>query len=146
MNGVSIIICCYNSEKLLPETLKHISMQKVDNDLRWEVIIVNNNKEALIKWESRLSRIKSDNMIVKFCDRDLCTPELISEFDSLALLNKVCFTAKQYPNCKTVIFMKEFENENEVNLEWNYSYRYYNFVKKANKILKDNKLAAKLHQ
>jgi glycosyltransferase involved in cell wall biosynthesis len=43
MEGVSIIICCYNSEKLLPETLKHISMQKVDNDLKWELIIVNNN-------------------------------------------------------------------------------------------------------
>jgi glycosyltransferase involved in cell wall biosynthesis len=43
MNGVSIIICCYNSEKLLPETLRHISLQKVKDTLKWEIIIVNNN-------------------------------------------------------------------------------------------------------
>jgi glycosyltransferase involved in cell wall biosynthesis len=40
--GVSVIICCYNSSLRLPETLKHIANQDV-TDLRWEVIIVNNN-------------------------------------------------------------------------------------------------------
>jgi glycosyltransferase involved in cell wall biosynthesis len=49
MKGVSIIICCYNSEKLLPETLKHISLQKVSETLRWEVIIVNNNSSDKTK-------------------------------------------------------------------------------------------------
>jgi glycosyltransferase involved in cell wall biosynthesis len=43
LEGISIIICCYNSEKLLPETLRHISMQKVNETLNWEVIVVNNN-------------------------------------------------------------------------------------------------------
>jgi glycosyltransferase involved in cell wall biosynthesis len=49
MNGVSIIICCYNSEKLLPETLKYISQQNVSDTLRWEVIIVNNNSSDKTK-------------------------------------------------------------------------------------------------
>jgi glycosyltransferase involved in cell wall biosynthesis len=42
-NGISVIICCYNSEKLLPETLRHIAAQKTVPALSWELIIVNNN-------------------------------------------------------------------------------------------------------
>ncbi|MGY0392953.1 glycosyltransferase [Bizionia sp. KMM 8389] len=43
MTGISIIVCCYNSAKLLPETLKHLAKQEVLNTLAWEVIVVNNN-------------------------------------------------------------------------------------------------------
>ena len=43
ISGVSIILCCFNSAKRLPETLKHIAQQKVDKSLSWEVIVVNNN-------------------------------------------------------------------------------------------------------
>ena len=41
--GVSIIICCYNSEKRLPKTLEHIAKQDVPEFIDWEVIIVDNN-------------------------------------------------------------------------------------------------------
>lgn len=40
--GVSVIICCYNSAKRLPETLKHLALQQVPVHIPWEVIIVNN--------------------------------------------------------------------------------------------------------
>ena len=40
--GVSIIICCYNSEQRLPETLKHLALQKVPSNIPWEIILVNN--------------------------------------------------------------------------------------------------------
>ncbi|MCO5287706.1 MAG: glycosyltransferase family 2 protein [Chitinophagaceae bacterium] len=40
---VSVIICCHNSAALLPETLRHLSLQKVNKNLNWEIIIVNNN-------------------------------------------------------------------------------------------------------
>lgn len=43
MNGISIIICCYNSAKRLPETLMHLAKQEVNALLAWEVILVNNN-------------------------------------------------------------------------------------------------------
>ena len=42
MNAVSIIICCYNSAKVVPRTLKHIAKQKISTDISWEVILVNN--------------------------------------------------------------------------------------------------------
>ncbi len=41
--GISIIICCYNSAQRLPQTIKHIAMQKISSSIKWEVIIINNN-------------------------------------------------------------------------------------------------------
>jgi glycosyltransferase involved in cell wall biosynthesis len=40
--GVSVIICCYNSAKRLPETLKHLALQQVPGHIPWEVIVVDN--------------------------------------------------------------------------------------------------------
>lgn len=40
-NGVSIVVCCYNSEKRLPETIKHLGAQVADG-VKWEVIVVDN--------------------------------------------------------------------------------------------------------
>ena len=42
MNGISVIICCYNSAPRLPETLRHLALQETVN-LSWELIIVDNN-------------------------------------------------------------------------------------------------------
>nr|WP_319397852.1 glycosyltransferase [uncultured Carboxylicivirga sp.] len=42
-DGISIIVCCYNSALRLPETIKHIAFQKVEQQIDWEVIVINNN-------------------------------------------------------------------------------------------------------
>lgn len=42
MKGISIILCCYNSSARLPETLRHLSLQRVPKTVAWEVILVNN--------------------------------------------------------------------------------------------------------
>ncbi|WP_452231448.1 glycosyltransferase [Lacinutrix sp. MEBiC02595] len=49
MKGISVIVCCYNSVKLLPETLAYLAKQQVDNALAWEVILVNNNSTDATK-------------------------------------------------------------------------------------------------
>ncbi len=41
-NGVSVIVCCYNSAQRLPKTIKHLAEQKVPNNIFWEVIVVDN--------------------------------------------------------------------------------------------------------
>jgi glycosyltransferase involved in cell wall biosynthesis len=41
MTGVSVIICCYNSSLLLPETLKHIKQQNLAG-IACEVVLVDN--------------------------------------------------------------------------------------------------------
>ena len=43
MEGVSIIICCYNSASRLPQTLEHLANQNVADNIKWEVLIVDNN-------------------------------------------------------------------------------------------------------
>lgn len=45
MNGVSIVVCCYNSSKKLPETIRHLALQKVPENINWEIIIVDNNSK-----------------------------------------------------------------------------------------------------
>ncbi len=41
--GVSIIICCYNSAERITPTLEHLFKQSVTTSLNWEIIVVNNN-------------------------------------------------------------------------------------------------------
>jgi len=41
-NGVSIVICCYNSEDRLPNTLCHLLKQQNTTDIKWEVCIIDN--------------------------------------------------------------------------------------------------------
>ena len=43
MNGISVIVCCYNSAARLPETIRHLANQKTTKEFFWEIIIVNNN-------------------------------------------------------------------------------------------------------
>ncbi len=38
----SIVICCHNSARRLPETLAHLAAQHVEQGLPWEVIVVDN--------------------------------------------------------------------------------------------------------
>lgn len=74
--------------------------------------------EARDKWERRASRINwhSENIFVKLCDNgpfgisDLCSEELIREFDKLDFIHKVCFTAKKYSNIKSAVWIKEYKD------------------------------------
>ena len=40
--GVSVVICCHNSGKRLPETLRHLAAQVVEDGIPWEVVIIDN--------------------------------------------------------------------------------------------------------
>ena len=91
--------------------------------------------EVLEKWQRRLSRLDYNNLIVKFSDTDECSDALVEEFDKMQFEHKICFTGKPYPCLKSVKFMKEYAINGCVHYEWAYSYRYYNFVKEANRIM-----------
>lgn len=43
MNGISVILCCYNSAERLPNTLKYLANQETAANLSWEIILVDNN-------------------------------------------------------------------------------------------------------
>lgn len=41
-DGVSVIICCYNSAWIIKRCLEALLIQKTRDDLKWEIIVVNN--------------------------------------------------------------------------------------------------------
>lgn len=43
MNGVSIVLCCYNSQERLVLTLQHLAALEVKRSIPWEVVLVDNN-------------------------------------------------------------------------------------------------------
>ena len=40
--GVSVVVCCHNSERLLPETLRALAAQRFERPVEYEVIVVDN--------------------------------------------------------------------------------------------------------
>ncbi|VVB97678.1 Uncharacterised protein [uncultured archaeon] len=77
-------------------------------------------QEAKEKWNRRLQRLNMENLFISFSDRDLCEPEHIKEFDNLPFKHKVCFTAKEYPNYKSVVWLKGYKNEPYIgDIVWN---------------------------
>lgn len=60
--GVSVVICCHNSERLLPETLAALGAQKFDRPIEFEVIVVDNgstdqtSKVAAASWPAGEAR------------------------------------------------------------------------------------------
>ncbi|NJO90886.1 MAG: glycosyltransferase family 2 protein [Chloroflexia bacterium] len=40
--GISIIICCYNSEKRIVPTLDHLKKQNCPKEISWEVLVIDN--------------------------------------------------------------------------------------------------------
>lgn len=43
MVNLSVIVCCYNSEHFLKETLAHLANQVINKDFSYEVVLVDNN-------------------------------------------------------------------------------------------------------
>lgn len=61
IKGVSVVLCCYNSSARLPETLRHLSLQKLSKGRSWEVVVVDNasnDDSALVasKWWQKLGQ------------------------------------------------------------------------------------------
>lgn len=70
--------------------------------------------EAKNKWDKRKKRISTENLIFAFTDKDLCTPQLLEEFDSLPFPNKYVLTANHFPKLKSAIQVPYFEGETEI--------------------------------
>lgn len=71
-------------------------------------------KEAEECWNRRKKRINFDNLYVIFTDRDNCSYSDLLEFDNLPYKHKVVFTHKKYPKIKSSVYIRGFENCNQV--------------------------------
>lgn len=74
----------------------------------------NSENEALEIWNKRKARINYENLFVMFTERDGCTYEDLKLFDELPFENKVVFTHKDYPEIKSSVYIKGFENQSEL--------------------------------
>jgi len=99
LKEIAVVICCYNSELRIAETIKFLALQEMPSDVEWEVIVVNNASQdntstiAAASWErnyrgehahfkivdepkagltnARLTGVKSaEAEIIIFCDDD----------------------------------------------------------------------------
>lgn len=76
MRSVSIIICCYNSASRIQETLKHIALQKIPENIECEVVVVNNASSDNTKQIAELSWAEFKNKQIDFIIVDQPIPGL----------------------------------------------------------------------
>lgn len=75
-------------------------------------------QEAVAAWNRRKVRINPHNILFKFAEMDCCTPALIERFDKLPFKHKICFTAHDYPGCKsTLLLSQKYIDGNQVKNE-----------------------------
>jgi uncharacterized protein (DUF1919 family) len=86
--------------------------------------------EAKLKWDRRKIRVNFNNIFFKMCDRDLCTENIIRQFDNLPY-RKVFFSAKKYKQFNSLIYLPEFKGQQSVGdlytNQWSYR-RKFNIV------------------
>lgn len=71
-------------------------------------------EEAKAKWEERKERINKDNLFVIGSDRDFCSPLIIKAFDELPYKNKIFLSSQPYPDLKSVVWLKEYQNYEQI--------------------------------
>lgn len=97
------------------------------------------SKEEIIeKWNRRVKKINWDYIIFKFCDQNLCTEENIYEFEHLRFKNKICFSTKKYPKCKSVITFDNQKNKDEVEKDYYVSHKYMDIIDYINNLEKES--------
>jgi uncharacterized protein (DUF1919 family) len=68
-------------------------------------------EEAAKKWKERAARVDFNNLYTVFSERDVCTKEHLEAFERIKLPNKVCFTAHDYPELKSTVWIKDYDHQ-----------------------------------
>lgn len=125
----------YKDKLIECDTYNKYPIGKLDDEIEIHFLHYHSEEEAKNKWNSRVKRINMDNLLVKFSDRDLCSDDLILEFDKLEFKNKLCFAAKEYENTSVITF-EEFKGQQCVENEWNHYEKYINIIDTLNSLKK----------
>lgn len=100
------------------------------DDIEIHFLHYNTIETAIEKWERRKNRINYDNLLVKFCDKDLATADDIIDFCKLDYKKKIVLTAKQYPYLCNVKLKNE--NGDYIVNEWKNFKKTVNIIKFIN--------------
>ena len=101
-------------DSLAERKQQHVPIGLLGNDIEVVFLHYHDEKEAYEKWNRRTERVRTDNLIFKFSEMDLCEPQYIEAFDQLPYTKKVCFTANSYPQLKSCIRVSKIVKEGRV--------------------------------
>ena len=97
----------YKNSKYKDELVKYnqvnVPIGKVD-DIEIIFLHYHSEDEARTKWNRRKARIHWDNLYYKMSEQNLCSPDLLMQFELIDLANKFVFVTKDYGLKSQVIF------------------------------------------
>ena len=125
-------------DEMIKKNHKNAIVGKLD-DVEIVFLHMKTGKEAIEKWNKRVKRINKGNIIFKFCEQNECSIEHIKRFENLPFKNKICFTTKEYPGYKSVIWFKDQVKNEEVVRDYYESHKYLNIIDYINN-MKEEKL------
>ncbi len=114
-------------DEMIKKNHKNAIVGKLD-DVEIVFLHMKTGKEAIEKWNKRVKRINKGNIIFKFCEQNECSSEHIKRFENLPFKNKICFTTKEYPGYKSVIWFKDQVKNEEVVRDYYESHKYLNII------------------
>ncbi|MDD5716650.1 MAG: DUF1919 domain-containing protein [Sulfuricurvum sp.] len=106
----------------------------IGEDIELHFLHYKDEADARKKWEERVKRINYDKLLFKFSDSEGASDEMIRRFDALPLKNKLCFTAKPFPECRSVIYLSAFKHAKRVRDEWKHSEKAYDLMGLINEL------------
>ena len=71
-------------------------------------------EQAQVEWKRRVLRVNKNNLFFVMNDRNFCTEDDISEFDSLPYQNKVFFSHVPLPQYKSVFYIRGSEEDDYI--------------------------------
>lgn len=125
-------------DEMIKKNHQNAIVGKLD-DVEIVFLHMKTGKEAIEKWNKRVKRINKGNIIFKFCEQNECSSEHIKRFENLPFKNKICFTTKEYPGYKSVIWFKDQVKNEEVVRDYYESHKYLNIIDYINN-MKEEKL------
>jgi hypothetical protein len=124
-------------EKMVKKNHKHAIVGKLD-DVEIVFLHMKTGEEAIEKWNKRVQRINKKYIIFKFCEQNECTKKHVERFENLPFKNKICFTTKDYPGYKSVIWFKNQVKNDEVLRDYYESHKYLNIIDYINNMEEEN--------
>lgn len=107
----------------------------INNEIEIHFLHYYNEIESNEKWRRRASRVNFNRILFIGMEQNGCTEDDIKKFDSIPYEGKLFFTCKPYPY-KSVIFVKEFSNKDQVGDPYKQAHIFYKYLVKW---LKENK-------
>jgi uncharacterized protein (DUF1919 family) len=105
------LVSKYPEANIFRETNTKYPIGVLNHDIEIHFLHYDNAEDAAKKWERRKQRINYRNLFIAATDRDLMTPQLMQEYNSLSFTKKILFSSKKHADLDSVVWIKSFRNQ-----------------------------------